>query len=171
MTGAIVSGQVVVAIRNLYRNINTFAATLSRYYVQGTLLPRSVDNRGMACYPIAGALENELSDNEIFEHSDSSLFMPDQDWEAFTRPQPSIELPAATQWLSLLGNDLYNGLAGGVHPAGQLWKDAGGNDSITSERWAFWQHRLREIANAETIIGGGASDFCRQAANQMDGST
>lgn len=168
MTRGTVSGQVVIAVRNLYRNIHMFAALLSRRHIEGSLTPQPTDNRGMACHPIVAALENELSDNEILENVDGSTLMADQDWAAFTRAQPSIELPAAAQWLLVLGNDLYKGIAGHVLPAGHLWKLAGGNDEITAERWSFWQHRLRELATQDTILGGGMTELCKRAANRMD---
>ena len=168
MTERIVSGDVVLAVRDLYKNINTFAALLSCHHIRGTLSPKNVDFRGMACYPIVGALEYELSPNEVTQHLDGSATMPDQDWAAFRSSQPSIELPAATQWLSLLGYDLYNVRIDSVAPVGPLWEAQGGEDRITVKRWHFWQYRLRYFASNDTILGDGIKTACRQAANCMD---
>jgi len=168
MTERIVSGDVVLAVRDLYKNINTFAALLSCYHIRGTLPQKNVDFRGMAYYPIVGALEHELSPNEVTQHLDGSAAIPNQDWAAFRSSQPSIELPAATQWLSLLGYDLCNVRIDSVAPAGPLWKAQGGEDRITVKRWQFWQNRLRYFASNHTILGDGIKNACRQAADRMD---
>ncbi|KAH6872522.1 hypothetical protein BKA58DRAFT_456110 [Alternaria rosae] len=168
MTGRIVSGDVVLAVRDLYKNINTFAALLTCHHIRGALPQKNVDFRGMACHPIVGALEHELSLNEVTQHLDGSATMPDQDWAAFRSSQPSIELPAATQWLSLLGRDLYDGRADSVAPVGPLWKAQGGEEKITLKRWQFWQNKLRYFASVDTILGDGIKMACRQAADRMD---
>ncbi|KAI4662515.1 hypothetical protein J4E81_000131 [Alternaria sp. BMP 2799] len=168
MTERIVSGDVVLAVRDLYKNINTFAALLSCYHIRGALPQDNVDFRGMACYPIVGALEHELSLNEVTQHSDGSATIPDQNWAAFRSSQPSIDLPAATQWLSILGHDLYDRLMDFVAPVGPLWKAQGGEEKITVERWRFWQNRLRYFASNDTILGDGIKTACRQAADHMD---
>jgi hypothetical protein len=168
MTEGIVSGDVVLAVRDLYRNINTFAALLSCHHIRGALPLRSVDTRSMACHPIIGALEHEVSLNEVTQHLDGSATVPAQDWAAFRSSQPSIELPAATQWLSLVGYDLYSGLIGSVAPVGPLWRTHGGEEKITIKRWRFWQNRLRYLAASDTILGDGIKMSCRQAADRME---
>jgi hypothetical protein len=120
------------------------------------------------CGPIIGALEHEIRLNEVTQHLDGSATIPDQDWAAFRSSQPSIELPAATQWLSLVGHDLFDGLMDSVAPAGPLWETHGGEEKITIERWQFWQNRLRYLAASDTILGDGIKISCRQAADRMD---
>lgn len=160
---------VPIATRALHRNISTFAAVLSRHYVQGTLTPKCVDNRVVACYPIVNALEYELSNNEVTQHADGPTTMPEQDWAAFRTPQPNLELPAAIQWLSILGSALYDGIANSIHSAGPLWTSLGGSEEVTMERWSFWRRRLREFSETDTILGNGIKESCRQAANRMEG--
>ena len=134
MTVGIVSGDVVLAVRDRYRNIHTFAALLSYHYIRGSLPLKTMDFRSIASYPIIGALEHEVTLDEATQHPDGSGTIPDQDWAAFRSSQPSIELLAATQWLSLIGHDLHDRLIDAPAPAGLLWKTHDGEDKITVER-------------------------------------
>ncbi|CZT17838.1 uncharacterized protein RCC_03674 [Ramularia collo-cygni] len=134
MTDIKVDASVPIAVRSLHRNISTFAAILSRHYIQGSLKPKCVDSRGLACYTIVAALEHELSENEAKQGADGLTTMPDQDWTAFRTPQPSLEMPAATQWLSILGRGLFDGISSAMHPPGPIWSRLGGSDEITMER-------------------------------------
>lgn len=162
-----VDASVPIAVRSLHRNISTFAAILSRHYIQGSLTPKCVDNRGLACYSIVAALEHQLSENEAKQDADGSTTMPDQDWTAFRTPQPSLEIPAATQWLSILGHGLYDGISSKTHPPGPIWSGLGGSEEITMERWNFWRQRLVTLAEANIILGDGVSELCRKAADRM----
>lgn len=167
MTENNIDGSIPIATRALHRNISTFAAILSQHYVRGTVHPKCLYNRGMACYSIVNALEHKLSNNEVTQNSDGSTTMPAQDWAAFRTAQPSLELPAAIEWLSVLGTDLYDGIEDSVHPAGPLWKNLGGGEKITKKRWSFWQQRLRVFSETDTILGDGMKESCRYAADRM----
>ena len=58
-----------------------------------------------------------------------------------------LHAPAAAQWLRIAENELARVCAEGgeKYPAGDLWKDKGGNDVCDSARLQFWRARLREL--------------------------
>lgn len=120
--------------------------------------------RGKAWLTVVNALEYKLREDEI-QYQDIEYI--------HLRDRPVLWLPAAVQSISILGRQILEGAFEETDRVritpGDLWRAAGGDDTVGMERWAFWQQRLRALAEAQAL-DPERRDALAEAARNMDGS-
>ncbi|KAL8767749.1 MAG: hypothetical protein Q9209_005835 [Squamulea sp. 1 TL-2023] len=70
-----------------------------------------------------------------------------------------IEVPAAAEWFSMVGNQLFDGSASGRKSwALERGRDLGKEAAImTLERWLFWEQRMAELQERAQVVVGATN--------------
>lgn len=134
-----------MAARERWRNINTFTAIFTHSYA--STIPALSDYTNFALWTLASALE--------------------YDYTADQGEKVDLNLPAATQWVLIAGEQVFQAISQDIHARpGALWDPVGDESSVTKERWCFWQYRFAELAES-CAFDNETMDAARKAAERM----
>jgi hypothetical protein len=158
-----VTFQARLAAQRQFRNINTFAAMLTRVYLSG--LPcagMKFTNRPLPV--LSHALENEIPEGQQLDQSTVNYFR---------MGDPAVlSLPAAIQWINVAGRELFE-FASHQHAViknramtGSLLKATEGDRVWGTYRWEFWRQRLLYLAGREDL-GPEISSAASKAADTL----
>jgi len=158
-----VTFQARLAAQNRFKNVNTFAAMLTRVSILG-LSCKAMDFSHVALPTISHALENDIPEGSSQNHSTVQyLRMGD----------PAIlQLPAAIQWINVTGRELFqvasrgDTVVSGSIKTGPLWNPTKGEKLWGGNRWEFWRQRLLYLARRGDL-DSAISDAAIKAADNL----
>lgn len=84
----------------------------------------------------------------------------------------AIHVSAACQWISLVGDAVWEALDAGYEGepwkamAGRLWQSHVGIDQVDGRRWAFWKRRL-EASREDPRLDPETADIALQVSRIM----
>lgn len=137
------AAQLAAAAR--WRNISTFAALCTRARAQHAL-PRIANMSNVARFTLAHALEHGLGRYEPFTKDIEYIHLRDPPW---------LWAAAAASWMVIAGDYIREDVLEEPESmrivARPLWIARGGNDILSTERWAFWKERLLSLAEVKAL--------------------
>lgn len=158
----VVTREAQVAAAAQWRNISTFAAVISRHYLQGRL-PRCADRLGPGLIALAEALEYR-------EVRESEASFPDTKYVHLI-DRPLLWLPAVCQCILIAGLEIFAAALEDPermkYPAGPIWAAADGDDTLGMDRWHFWRRRLILLADSE-CLAAELRESLAEAARKME---
>lgn len=150
-----VTPQARLAAQTRFKNVNTFAAMLTRIYLRG-LHCKAMDHSGVFRPVVSSALDYDIPEGESQNQSTVSFFR---------MGDPAIlYLPAAIRWINVAGREIFQVISRRTSVVSS--STVTGSLRKHRKRWEFWRRRLLYLAEREDL-GAELSRAALEAADNL----